>query len=335
MSATIDDVAKKAAVSTATVSRALRGLPNVAEATRSHVLKVAKELNYVMQMQSTRGLNGSKVIAIIRPLVDQWFYSKISTLVELELRAAGYHVVHHTVDSQDEQSELIIELLSQKLADAFITVSFPIGLNALEYIDMHQAPVVTLETKSGNLPRVYIDNTEAAELAVRYLINLGHSRIGFIYGSTKITRFEYISSSRYKGYKRALHAAGISEDHDLEVLGNDVYRGGARALKQLMTIKNPPTAIFAMTDEMAIGALKMLRDMNLEVPKHISVIGFDDNDVSEYLGLSTIKQPLTRYGELAAEMIVSKFNKPNIQIIDKKLTYELVIRASTGPKFQM
>jgi len=164
---------------------------------------------------------------------------------------------------------------------------------------------------------------------------LGHTRIGFIYGSTKITKFEYISSSRYKGYKRALNEAGISEDVNLEVLGNDVYRGGARAAKLLMSIKNPPTAIFAMTDEMAIGALKMLRDMNLEVPKHISVIGFDDNDVSEYLGLTTIKQPLTKYSELAAEMISSKLNKSKTKLIDQKLDFELIIRASTGPKLEM
>ncbi len=332
MSATIDDVAKKAAVSTATVSRALRGLPNVAETTRVHVLKVAKELNYVMQMQSARALNGSKVIAIIKPLIDQWFYSKISTLAELELRAAGYHVVNYAVDSSEEQSDLIVELLGHKLADAFITVSFPINENALEYIEMHQAPVVTLETKSGSLPRVYIDNTAAAELAVRYLINLGHTRIGFIYGSTHITRYEYVSASRHKGYKQALQSANIREDIDLEVLGSDVYKGGARAVKQLMSIKNPPTAIFAMTDEMAIGALKMLNDMNLKLPKHMSVIGFDDNDVSEYFGLTTIKQPVTRYGELSAEILISKLTEVNPEVKDIKLDFELVIRSSTGPK---
>jgi len=331
MSATIDDVAKKAAVSTATVSRALRGLPNVAEPTRAHVLKVAKELNYVIQSQSARALSGNKVVAIIRPLVDQWFYSKLSTSAELELRAAGYQVVHHAVDNSQEQSVLITDLLSHKSIDAIISISFPIEAETQKYLDLHRTPIITIEAKSGKLTRIYIDNKAAAELATRHLINLGHKRIGLILGSHHNTEQNSIPAARRAGYRLALAKAGLKQDPALEVSGNDVYRGGAQAMMQLLNSEKPPSAIFAITDEMAIGALKALRDMNLRAPEHISIIGFDDNDVSEFIGLTTIRQPLSGFAEQATKLLIKKIASISNKIEDVKLDYSLIIRKTTGP----
>ena len=232
----------------------------------------------------------------------------------------------------EAQTDLFRQLLGQQLIDACIAVSFPIEQEALKCFKMYNIPLITLETRSKRFPSITIDNVAAAELATRHLINLGHKRIGFISTSKDFTKQDLIPTTRQKGYRRALEQAGIRRDSSLELCGNDVYGGGARAMKEFLSLRKPPSAVFASSDEMAIGALKTLFDLNLRVPDDISVIGFDDNDVAEYIGLTTIRQPVTQFGELAARSITASLtdevaaNSENLE-----LAFELVIRSTTGP----
>ncbi|MCA9838517.1 MAG: LacI family DNA-binding transcriptional regulator [Trueperaceae bacterium] len=333
MAATIDDVAKKAAVSTATVSRALRGLPNVAPATRDHILKIAKELHYVVSPRASRVNTGHKLVAVLTPLVDQWFYSKITTAIVMKLLEAGYEAVRIGVDGVRAQTEQIKRTLHQGLVDAVIVVSYPLEGEAIKHLQMHQIPCVTVESHSEVFPSIEIDNTAAAELAMRHLINLGHRRIGFI---TPMETFEgeVVSTSRLKGYRLALEKAGIAYDEVLELSGNDVYEGGVEAMKRLYSLEKPPTAVFAASDEMAVGALKTLRDLNVKVPEHVSVIGFDDNDLAHYIGLTTIRQPVTLFGELAAEHLIDCFEGLKESCREHTiLPFEIVLRNTTGRVF--
>lgn len=334
MAATIDDVAKKAAVSTATVSRALRGLPNVAPATRDHILAIAKELHYVVSPRAARVNTGHKLVAVVTPLVDQWFYSKITTSIIMKLLEAGYEAVRFGADGVKAQTEQIKRILQQGLVDGCIVVSYPLEPEAVKHLQMHQIPCVTVESHSGAFPSIEIDNTAAAELAVRHLINLGHRRIGFI---TPLETFEgeVVSTSRLKGYRLALEKAGIAYDEVLELPGNDVYEGGVEAMKQLYSLEKPPTAVFAASDEMAVGALKTLRDLNVKVPEHVSVIGFDDNDLANYVGLTTIRQPVTLFGELAAERLIDCFEGTGELCQERiDLPFEIVLRGTTGRVFR-
>ncbi len=333
MSVTINDVAKKAAVSTATASRALRGQPNVAPATRERVLQVAKELDYNINPQASRVLSDLKVVAIFTPLANQWFYSTILTAATFKFYAQGFEVVHYSVDSIEAQSELVQRLVDQNLIDACITTSFPLDETAINYLQVCKLPVVTLESNIEGFNSFYIDNVAASQLATQHLINLGHKRIGIIMGGEDFSGMHNtMREMRYQGYKQALENAGLQTNPRLQNTGNDIYEGGAEAMQNLMSIADPPTAVYAVTDEMAIGALKTIRSMNLRVPEDISIIGFDDNDISEQVGLTTIKQPVTSYGELAAERVIELLledNPPEIKHV--QLDYKLIIRSSTGP----
>ena len=333
MSVTINDVAKKAAVSTATASRALRGQPNVAPATRERVLQIAKELDYNINPQASRVLSDLKVVAILTPLANQWFYSTILTAATFKLYAQGFEVVHYSVDGIEAQSELVQRLVDQNLIDACITTSFPLDETAINYLKVCNLPVVTLESNIEGFNSFYINNTAASQLATQHLINLGHKRIGIIMGSEDFSGMHNtMRETRYKGYKLALETAGLQANPMLENTGNDIYEGGAEAMQNLMSIPDPPTAVFAVTDEMAIGALKTIRSMHLRIPEDISIIGFDDNDISDHVGLTTIKQPVTSYGELAAERIIELLvedNPPEPKHVE--LEYKLIIRSSTGP----
>ena len=333
MSVTINDVAKKAAVSTATASRALRGQPNVAPATRERVLQVAKELDYNINPQASRVLSDLKVVAIFTPLANQWFYSTILTAATFKFYAQGFEVVHYSVDSIEAQSELVQRLVDQNLIDACITTSFPLDETAINYLQVCKLPVVTLESNIEGFNSFSIDNVAASQLATQHLINLGHKRIGIIMGGEDFSGMHNtMRELRYKGYKQALEIAGLQTNPTLQNTGNDIYEGGAEAMQNLMSIADPPTAVYAVTDEMAIGALKTIRSMNLRVPEDISIIGFDDNDISEQVGLTTIKQPVTSYGELAAERVIELLledNPPEVKHIE--LEYKLIIRSSTGP----
>ncbi len=334
MAATIDDVAKKAAVSTATVSRALRGLPNVAPATRDHILSIAKELDYVVGPRATRAVSGSKRIAIMSPLVDQWFFSKLSTIITIKLIAAGFEVVRFGVDGIKDQSQKIEGILQQGLIDGLVVITFPLEDITITNLQAYQIPCVTLEFSSGVFPSVYINNVAAAELATQHLINLGHRRIGFISSTNTNEAIKDwgILDARREGYRSALTKAGIEYDEVLELSGNDVYEGGAEAMKHLYSLTQPPTAIFAASDEMAVGALKTLADLHLSVPKDVSIIGFDDNDLAHYVGLTTIRQPVTLLGELASEKLIACLSGGLTDYdFDTELGFQIILRTSTGP----
>ena len=336
MASTIDEVARRAAVSAATVSRALRGLPNVSAETRHRILQVAEELDYVIRPQASRALTGRKVVAIVTPLIDGWFYSKVATAATLELSATGFDAVHYRSETAEAQTELIKQLLGQDLIDGCVIVSFPLEQEALSCFKLYRVPLIMVEARSETFPSIFINNVAAAELATRHLINLGHKRIGFISTSKDFTSQDLIPTTRLEGYHRALRQAGIKRDSELELCGNDVYEGGAEAMKTLLSIYEPPTAVFASSDEMAVGALKTLRDLNLRVPDDVSVIGFDDNEVAEYVELTTIRQPVAQFGEMAAAYIARCLtNKMTVETRtakqDRELPFDLIIRSTTGP----
>ena len=331
MPATIEDVARTAGVSTATVSRALRGLPNVAPSTRNRIFQVAEELDYVITPHLSRLISGRRVIGLLAPLVDQWFHAKLQTAIELELINLGYDAVRYSVDTPENQTDLLRRLASGRLVDGLTIMSLSLSDEEAEFLAKSDLPALTLESTCSGSDSVMIDNVAAAELATRHLINLGHRRIGAITGSRTALEF-HIPGRRIEGYRQALDAAGIEIRPELIQRGNFSFEGGAEAMKLLYSVENPPTAVFAISDEMAIGALKTVRDHNLRVPEDVSIIGFDDHDVSPFVDLTTIRQPVSHYGTLAAQMLVERLESDQIIEIRHVLCQpELILRATTGP----
>ena len=190
---------------------------------------------------------------------------------------------------------------------------------------------VTIESSYPGIDSVTIDNEAAAELATRHLINLGHTRIGLATGLQSTLQYE-IPGRRTCGYRRALEVANIDYRPELVQDGSFAFDGGAEAMKLLYLVHEPPTALFAMSDEMAIGALKTLRDLNLAVPADFSVIGFDDHDVAQYMDLTTIRQPVSQYGILGAQALVERLESP-VALPPRNIVCqpELIVRGTTGP----
>lgn len=332
MSATIQDVAKQARVSTATVSRALRGLPSVSPSTRDQIIHIAEELGYDIKPVVSRLARGRKVVGMVAPMVDQWFFSKLVAVAELELMQRDCDLVRYSVDSLQSQESLLRHLIARKLVDGLILCSLAPTEATVEIIHSSSVAVATVETGFPGAPSVSIDNEAAAELATLHLINLGHRRIGFITGMADAPLQFAIPRARKRGYRRALHESGIEYRADLEQPGNYVYAGGAEAMQKLFGRRNPPTAVFALSDEMAIGALKAVRDMKLRVPEDISIIGFDDNDVSEFVGLTTIHQPVVKFAEVAVQQIVEQFEgKTPGEVASVELESKLIVRETTAP----
>lgn len=334
MSTTIEEVAKAAGVSTATVSRVLRGLPNVAPSTRDRVLQAAQELNYTVDPQISRIARGRKLVAILQPLSDAWFYYRTSSVAERNLVDVGYEVVRYSITDPVYLERLLAQLIKGRQVDGIITISLPIHSDLVTQLCDEKIPMVSIEHPIDQCPTISIQNTDAAELATRHLLNLGHRRIGLIAGFDQDPFQLLIPEARREGYRRALHKYGVEFRPKYEAAGNFSYQGGAEAMKRLFSLHQPPTAIFAISDEMAIGALKTIRDLNLRVPDDFSIIGFDDNEISEYIDLTTIRQPVDVYGKLATELLLDLISNPDEakysgQVIE--LETSLIVRSTTGP----
>lgn len=334
MATTIEEVANAAGVSTATVSRVLRGLPNVAPSTRDRVLQAAQELNYSIDPQIFRIARGRKLVAVLQPLADTWFFNKVNNIAEQHLVEMGYEVVRYSVNSLDYMERLLTQLTQGRQVDGFIVTSLPISSRLVNQICEAKIPMVSIEQPVDHCPVISIDNSAAAELATRHLLNLGHRRIGLITGVDSESLNTTIPDARREGYRRALSNYGIEYRQKYEASGNFSYEGGAEAMKRLFSLHQPPSAIFAVSDEMAIGALKTIRDLNLRIPADFSIIGFDDNDVSAYIELTTIRQPVLEFGRTATELLLDQINEPEPdKILDRKIQLEssLIVRSTTGP----
>ncbi|MFG2057050.1 LacI family DNA-binding transcriptional regulator [Micromonospora sp. NPDC048930] len=304
----IDDVARLAGVSTATVSRALRGLPTVSAATRRRVLAAAEQLQYAVSPSASR-LAGGKTgtVAVVVPRITRWFFATVVEAVEDHLHENGYDLLLYNLGGREQTRRRVLRTASlHKRVDAIILVATPLrpaDVTALTKLDL---PGVTISSGSGvpGWPCVRIDDVAAGRTATRHLLDLGHTRIAHISGDPDDELAFTTHLDRRRGYQEALRAAGIRPDPSLDVESQFTIDGGIRAAAELLARGEPPTAIFAACDEMAMGAMTALRDAGLRVPQDVSVIGVDDHDLAGVLGLSTIAQPAAEQGQLAARILL-------------------------------
>lgn len=337
MPTTIEDVAREAGVSTATVSRALRGLPNVAPSTRERVLEVARALDYAVSARAfASGTGGrAKTVGIVMPLADQQFYNKVATAAEALLFNRGYDVLRVSLTTLAVQAEIVRRLIAERQVDGLILVSLELLEESLDYLRQAASPVVTIETVIDDFSAVYTDNVAAARMATQYLVNLGHEQIAVITGLPDDPLRFRIPTERLQGYQQVLEEQDLEPRPELNVPGNFSYAGGAEAMTRLLAVPQPPTAVFAFSDAMAIGALKTIRDMGLRVPEDISVMGFDDQEVAAYVGLTTVFQPVAQYGERAAALLLERLEGETDgegAVTHEHLPTRLVVRGTTGPR---
>ncbi len=303
--ATIEDVALQAGVSMATVSRALRGMPNVADVTRERVLTVAKALNYRPDPHASRLAAGrTHAVGMAVPWLGRWYFSQVVSGARDAFAAAGYDLLLFGVGSGEERSRFVHEWgVLDKRVDGLLLVDLRLDPSELEAVRNAGTTVVSVGDRYDDFPSVTVDNKLGASIAVQHLLNLGHREIGLIGDMPGPLPFS-VPSDRHEGWASSLVAAGIEPRADLQAAGRFTVEGGHRAMTQLLAARKRPTAVFAMSDEMAMGAIKAVRDHGMKVPDDMSIVGFDGHELAEVMELTTVRQPVVESGRLAGEFLL-------------------------------
>lgn len=331
MAASIIDVARRAQVSTATVSRALRGLPNVSEATRARVMRAAEELSYSISPQASSLASGrTGTVGVVLPFVNRWFYSQVVAGIDSVLRAHDLDLLLYNLGDARVHERFFSRMPLRRRVDALVVLNLPLSAAETEALVSMEVPVAVLGTRIHGCWQVSIDNAEGASTAVRHLINLGHRRIGMITGALGDPRGFTTPIVRQHAYRTVLSQAGIPYDSALEAPGQLTIEQGASAMARLLSLPDPPTAVFAESDQMAFGALRTLHRMGLSAPDDISVIGFDDHETAELLDLTTIAQPVAHQGELLARQVLDALSGSDGEPTRVVVPTRLVVRGTTG-----
>lgn len=329
---TIRQVAQAAGVSVATVSRALRGLPSVAPATRQLVEETARKLDYVPDPYAAM-LSSSRANTIIVavPSPGQWYYAQIIASVEAAASTEGSDIRLHVVADDLQRRRFLEETLpTQRRVDGAIVVDMPMTEDDVARLRDRDLPVVGVGQHVDGFVTVGIDNVQAAHDATSYLLGLGHRRIGVLGGMPDGRKHLSIPKERELGYRQALEENGVEFDPSLVVNGNFSVKGGVDATRDLLECFRPPTAIFALSDEMAAGAIQASREAGLLIPDDLSIIGFDDQALSETMGLSTVRQPVDEQGAEATQALLDAVEGDPWRN-DLVLDHQLIERSTTAP----
>ncbi len=293
MVASIEDVARRAGVSIATVSRALRGLPDVAASTRDRVLAAASELDYVASPFAARLASGrTTTVGLVVPFVNRWFFSEVIATVEDALRRENFDLLLYNLGDPAGRQRFFDVMPLRKRVDGVIVASIVLDDDEFAALDELRQPVGLLGITREGTVSAGIDDVAAARQAVDHLTELGHRRIALIGGDTDDPMRFTPPLHRRTGYREALAAVGVEPEPELEQLGFFTVEGGIEAARILLALPEPPTAIFAESDEMAYGALRAIRDAGLRFPEDVSVVGFDDQPFSDLADLTTVRQPV-------------------------------------------
>lgn len=335
-SITIEDVAARAGVSVATVSRALRGLPNVAPTTRDKVRTVALELGYRPDPNASRlAAKRTNTVGFGVPLLGTWYFSNVVAGAEAVCSAEGYDVLLLAIGSAEARHRTVTGTGPlHRRVDGLLLVDVRLDDDEVAVFATTGATIVTVGDRYDAFPSVAIDDAAGAEDAVQHLIDLGHRSIGIIGDLPGVALEFHVPGARRTGYQAALRRAGIAVRPDHDVPGNFSVEGGYEAMVQLLARTPRPTAVFAMCDEMAIGALAAARDHGLSVPNDLSIVGFDDHEMAAAVGLTTVHQPVSEIGALAARAMLERLDAPAGSPPPPRHVYvptHLAVRATTAP----
>lgn len=328
--ATMKDVALKAKVSTATVSRALMNPDKVSQSTRSRVEQAALEVGYFPQsMGRNVKRNESRTILVIVPDICDPFFSEIIRGIEVTAAEQGYLVLIGDCAHQNQKEKTFLNLIITKQIDGMVLLSSRLPFDASVEEQRNLPPMVMSNEFAPELelPTVHIDNLTAAFNAMNYLLDLGHKRIGCIAGPEDMPLCHY----RLQGYVQALRRSGIVVDPHYIARGDFTFEAGANALKQLLEQPLPPTAVFCHSDVMALGSLSWAKRQGLKVPDDLSIIGFDNIALAEFCDppLTTVAQPRFDIGREAMLLLLDQMQGQNVSSGSRLMDCELIIRGST------
>lgn len=329
--ASIKDIARLAGVSHSTVSRALRGSSLVAAETAGRIRRIAEESGYSASA-AARSLvtHRTDTVGVVVTNIADPFAAEVVNGIEEAAGELGLSVILANSNAEPEREIRIARSMRERRVDGIIVTSSRVGALHAPALSAMGVAVVLLNNQhpSQTVHSVMIGNTEASVEAVRHLVGLGHRRIAYLgdrHGHQSDTE-------RFAGYRRALEGAGLEFDPELVAHGNGKAEGAAEPMKCLLGIVPAPTAVFCYNDMSALGAIRAIRAHGLRVPADISIVGFDDLPIMQFMDppLTTVCQPMRQMGRLAvqtlARLVAGEVFENNIIVPGR-----LVVRNSTAP----
>ncbi len=333
--ATLRDVAREADLSISTVSRALTGHPHVHEETRHRVRSVAQELGYQPNALA-RALrrNQTKTVGLVIPDILNEFYASGATVLQSVLEHQGYRLILCISNNDPESDRRYLTALLQQRVDGIVHVPCtPDGARIVRESD-DAVPVVELNrlSKSGLFDAVVSDDREGGLKVARYLLQLGHRRIGLIAGPESFST----TGNRLAGFREAFREAGLAVDPSLILHGDYSRAWGTQAVYAFMAMSPRPTALFVTGNQITLGALRGLVDLNLRVPDQVSLIGYDDPDWYAVWKppITTYALPLKEMGLVAAQLLLARMAAAKTEAsmpTVSRVAGQLVIRESCAP----
>jgi LacI family transcriptional regulator len=328
---TVADIAKLADVSAMTVSRVLSGRGSVAKKTRERVLAIVKENDFIPNINA-RGLAGNRtnILGMLIPDLNTQYISELARGASLTASQNGFDFVIYPTPHDTQADHERLAKIGRNITDGLLIVLPQTSEAYLSSLKRSGLDMVIIDHRgeSSQFPSVAANNYNGARQAVDHLITLGHTRIGFITGRMDT----YASRERLRGYREGLLTKGIQPQEELIAIGDFQQTRGFEATKELLSLPEPPTAIFASNDVSAFGALDAAKSLGLRVPEDISIVGFDDIPMSSYVhpALTTVRQPLFEMGVTATKLLISMLAKIELPTEHIELPTQFIIRASTA-----
>ncbi|PXW90962.1 LacI family transcriptional regulator [Streptohalobacillus salinus] len=331
---TIYDIAKQTGVSITTVSKALNNYPDVGVKTKAKILAAVEEMGYYPN-SSARTLTTKKSwtlgVIFIEDLgvgIKHPFFSAVIQSFKQEVEKLGYDLIFLSQNIGQEKKSYLDHAIYRGVDGVVIVSSVKDDLEVLKLIDS-KIPTVVIDLHSNKSSVVYSDNFSGSELAVEHLFKLGHEKIAHIRGH----QLTFAGFERYRGFMHAAEKFSLTIPSSYIVEGDFFsYEGGYNAMCKLLELKEPPTAVYTAGDMMAIGAINAITDHGLDVPKDISVVGFDDIELSKFMTpkLTTVKQNTDLIGENAAKLLLNQISENHKVFTAVTIPVELINRASTA-----
>jgi DNA-binding LacI/PurR family transcriptional regulator len=328
----IVDIADKVGVSPATVSRALRGMHHVNEKTRAKIVSAAMELNYPLRSDLIPRELAQRTnrIGVIAPYISRWYFAEAINGIEQSLREAGMDLLLYNFSQVDARQRIFQHKQLRGKVDALIVISMPPTDEEFRSLLSLGIPITTIGFIHDGCTSVAIDDVAGGRVATQHLTDLGHRKIAVLSGQRETAYNFDVSDNRNKGYVDALNAVGVEWDSELEIRGDFNIYTAEIATESFLRRKKLPSAIFCHSDEMAFGAMKAIRNKGMRVPEDISVIGFDDHQIAQYVGLTTVSQPPQFEGQVAAASAIAEVANPLIEKKNIVVPLNLVVRETTA-----
>jgi len=330
---TMNDVAKEAGVSVATVSRVINGNYKVSPKLEKQVRDAMKRLHYYpSSLARSFKMQQTLLIGVIVPLIDHPFYSRLAMAIEQRLFQYGYRAIICNSGEDPERERDYVEMLLRQRVDGFIINSAVMDVSYFSELEDLRIPYVLLDRNvpEADCSQVFCDNSQGGYIGMEHLIQLGHKRIGVI-GALPYTE---PMARRIRGTHEALASYSMEADPDLLVTADSqLFDMGYDSAKKLLSLDSPPTAIYSLTDVTAVGVMHAVAELGMRIPENISVLGYDNLPIASYMipQLSTVGQPIIEMGEKAVELLINNIKNPDDAPEKAVLKTELIVRGTTAP----